>query len=245
MDLFSTIVLGAVQGLTEFLPISSSGHLVLVGKILPSLKEPGILFEVFLHAGTMLAILIYFRKKILRLTKNYLTLIIIGSIPAFLVGFLFQSFVEGLFESTAVVGFALLLTAGLNYLTDQTQGDKKQISFSDSLFIGIFQAIAIVPGISRSGSTIFAGVKRKIDKKSAAEFSFLLSIPAVVGANALQFLKNGLNGSIDFVLYFVGFISSFLVGYLAIFLVIKLLTKAKFRYFAIYCLIVGLIALLA
>ncbi len=245
MGIFESIVLGIVQGLTEFLPVSSSGHLVLIGKVLPSFKEPGILFEVFLHAGTMLAILIYFRKKLVRLTKKCLILIIIGNIPAFVIGFLFQSFFENLFEKTAAVGLAFFITACFNYITNQTASNKKNISLADSFFVGLFQAIAIVPGISRSGSTIFAGVKRGIDKKTAAEFSFLLSVPAIIGANALEFFRNGFNDSINFSLYFLGFITSFFVGYLAIYLVIKLLTQEKFKYFSFYCLVIGIIALLA
>lgn len=242
MDILSALLLGVVQGLTEFLPVSSSGHLVLIGNLL-RFNEPGVLFEVTLHAGTTLAIVYFFWQDILRISKREIYLIILGTVPAVLVGLVFKNFIEGLFASSLVVGFTLLATGAMNIITDTKKGEREKLSFADALFVGVAQAIAIVPGISRSGSTIFMARSRGIDAAKAARFSFLLSVPAIVGANMLEIMGNGLRVETP-VLYVVGFISAFISGAVAIKLVINMLSQKKFKLFGVYCIIVGVATIL-
>src|SRR3989344_3574442 len=144
MDIFSAALMGLVQGFLEFLPVSSSGHLVLAQKIIPGFDQPGIAFEVILHAGTLLAILFYFRSSIFSLSRRFVSLLILGTIPAVIIGFLFQDMLEGFFDSVAIVGFALLITGIINIITDKNTGKNKNISTSHSLLIGLAQAIAII-----------------------------------------------------------------------------------------------------
>ena len=243
MNIWQAIILGVLQGLTEFLPVSSSGHLVLVQNFLPNFEQSGITFDTILHAGTMLAILIYFRENILSLNKKTLFLLLIGSIPAGLVGVLFASQIEGLFSNIKLVGLALLITAILNYFTDRFEGRREKLNKLDAIFIGIGQALAIIPGVSRSGSTIFVGTSQGIRRKTAAEFSFLLSVPAVTGANVLQFYSHGLDESFQIGVYSVGCIAAFISGILAISAVMRFLTEKKFKYFAAYCVLVGVLTL--
>jgi len=244
MNLMQAGLLGILQGLTEFLPISSSGHLVIVQSVMPGFTQPGVLFDVMLHAGTLLAVIIYFRKTLIKLNRKYLKLLIIGSIPAALVGLLFADLIESLFSLTLVVGVALLVTSVANYLTDRAVKKKSQLDTTDSLFVGVAQAIAIVPGISRSGLTIFAATRLGIERKKAAELSFLLSLPAIFGASILQLTKYHSDFSQNYITYSVGFIFSAVVGYFAISIVLKLLLSKKFVYFALYCGVVGILTLL-
>jgi undecaprenyl-diphosphatase len=244
MDLLSSILLGVLQGLTEFLPVSSSGHLVIAQQLIPNFIQEGVLFDVFLHAGTVLAVLYYFRKSILKLTPKYLLFLLIGTIPAGLVGFFFSTPIEILFANISVVGFALLFTAVLNFMTDRLKVKKQEISIKNSLLIGVAQAIAIIPGVSRSGSTIFAGTSLGLKREKAAEFSFLLSVPAIVGANVLQFFKYGPDGIGNMGIYIAGFLAAFLSGIFAINLVLKFLLSSRFKIFAFYCFLLGVAVLL-
>jgi len=243
MNIFWAIFLGVIQGLTEFIPVSSSGHLVIAQRLIPVFEQPGVLFDVVLHAGTLFSVLFFFRKSILRLAARYLSLLVIGTFPAVIVGLMFQSTLEGFFESTRIVGFGLLITAFFTFLTDRVSTSKREISLKDSFVIGIFQALAIVPGISRSGSTILGGVLQKITKEEAAKFSFLLSVPAIFGANVLQFLSHEAIDRVDFVIYLSGFFAAFASGFFAIKVVYKFLLEKKFKYFAIYCFILGIFVL--
>jgi undecaprenyl-diphosphatase len=197
-----------------------------------------------LHAATVVAVVIYFRKTILKLNLDYLKYIVIGTIPAVIIGFLFKDFIEGLFSNIKFIGFAFLLTALLNYLTSKIKEGNKDLNVKNSLFIGIFQAIAIIPGVSRSGSTIFAGTRSGINKLKAAQFSFLLSVPAVLGANLLEIvtLKSGYQINIPY--YAAGFIAALISGYLAIALVFRFIKTGRFGIFAVYSLILGLLTLL-
>lgn len=244
MNLLSSIFLGVLQGLTEFLPVSSSGHLVIAQELIPNFTQEGVLFDVFLHAGTVLAVLYYFRKSILKLTPKYLLLLLIGTIPAGIVGLFFSTPIEILFGKVSVVGFALLFTAILNFLTDKLNVKKQKISIKSSLLIGLAQAVAIIPGISRSGSTIFTGTNLGLKREKAAEFSFLLSVPAIIGANILQFFKYGPDGIGNMGVYLVGFLAAFISGLMAINLVLKLLLSNRFRIFSVYCLVLGASVLL-
>lgn len=244
MDTASVLFLGILQGLTEFLPVSSSGHLVLAEKLLPNFGSDSIFLEVFLHAGTMLAILIYFRRRILALTRKDIYLLLIGSIPAGVFGLLFREIVENFFRSLLLVAFGFLLTSLFNFLTDILQDKQnKAITSPQAFLIGLFQAIAIVPGISRSGATIFGAVLQGVDRSQAAFFSFLLSIPAVAGAVTLEVVSSSLpwHFSLQFFLpYLLGFLVAFASGMLALKIVMKILLQGQFKLFAFYCFLLGL-----
>ncbi len=244
MNIVSAIILGVVQGLTEFLPVSSSGHLVIVQSVMPNFKQPGVLFDTFLHAGTLGAVLIYFRRSFIKLIKDQSILYIVGTIPAVLVGVFFSDLIETLFSSTWLVGLLLLLTGLMNFMIQKTDSKNEKIKLSDSVFIGVFQALAILPGVSRSGSTIFAATRRGIKKSKAAEFSFILSIPAVLGANLYQIFSYSNSAGINWAEYLSGFLAALFSGYWAIRLVFNLLKKNKFNVFGLYCIVMGLLVLL-
>lgn len=239
MNLFWSVFLGILQGLTEFLPISSSGHLVIAQSLIPGFNQPGVLFDTVLHLATLFAIVYFFRKRIFALSRKYYFLLMLGSIPAALIGFLFQKNFEQSFSNVHRVGIELIITGILNLMIDKVKTRKKTISYKDSFLVGISQAIAIIPGISRSGATIFTGIKLGIDRKKAAEFSFLLSIPAILGANILQLISHGSDASLNIPLYFFGFIAAFFSGFLSINVVLKTLSERRFRVFGIYCLLLG------
>jgi len=244
MNIINAIFLGVVQGLTEFLPVSSSGHLVIAQSFFPGFSQPGVLFDVILHLGTSLAILTFFRSRLSNLKPHFIGLIVIGSFPAALIGFIFSDFIESFFSSTTIVGIALFVTAGMNWFTDKSWGRRKYVGRIDAFFVGLMQAFAIIPGISRSGSTIFAATSLGVDRGEAAEFSFLLSIPAVVGASVYQLVKYGGEGNISLAIYVFGFMAAFVSGLVAISLAIRFLTEKRFKIFTFYCLLAGVVALL-
>ena len=244
MQTFWAFFLGIVQGLTEFLPVSSSGHLVLAQRLIPNFEQPGVLFDTFLHLGTLFAVFIYFRKKIFSMNFNYFKLLIIGTVPAGLFGFLLRDQLENTFEIGGIfLVIQFFVTSVLCYFTDKLIGKRKEISVWDALIIGIGQSVAILPAISRSGTTIFAGVKRGIDKIAAAEFSFILSIPAIIGANLLEIFSYREELLVLKYDYLIGSLSAMLVGYFSIFFTIKFLKEGNFKIFAVYTALVGLIAL--
>lgn len=244
MNIFWAAFLGILQGLTEFLPISSSGHLVLVQSFIPGFSQPGVLLDVVLHLGTLFSIIYYYRRRIVKLKLNYIYLIIIGTIPVVLIGFLFQDYIEMFFGSVKLVGIALIVTGIINLLTDRAVSRSVKVKYKESILIGFAQALALIPGISRSGSTISAGSNLGIDKRKAAEFSFLLSIPAILGASVLQIASYGSDGLGNMTYYIAGFFAAFITGVFAINLVLRSLKARNFKYFAVYCFIVGGIALL-
>lgn len=246
MNYFWALLLGILQGLTEFLPVSSSGHLAIAQSIIPNFKQPGVLFDVTLHLATTFAVVIYFRKKlktILHSDRKYIGFLIVGTIPAALFGVFFSDLLERMFLNVAAVAWQLLLTGIMCILIDKFREKKNDLSVKNSFLIGISQALAIIPGISRSASTIFTGSFLGIDKKKAAEYSFLLSIPAILGANLLQFKKYGLNVEVETLNYAVGFIAAFVIGYLSINVVFNTLHKQQFKYFGFYCIFLGLLVL--
>lgn len=243
MNIFWSVILGFVQGLTEFLPVSSSAHLVIVQHFVPGFSQSGVLFDVVLHLATLLAVLIYYWKIIFKLDRKYYALIIIGTIPAGLAGVFFQDALEKSFGDFKMVGYELILTGIINILIDKTLGVKKALNYMDSIWIGIAQAIAIIPGISRSGSTIFAGVKLGISKKEAAQFSFLLSVPAILGAGILQVKSYGFTNIGNPWVYIAGSIAAFVSGLWSIKLVLKSLSEKKFGVFGIYCIVLGVVVL--
>lgn len=239
------IFLAIIQGLTEFLPISSSGHLVIFQKLF-GLKPP-VLFDILVHVGTLGAIIAYFLKPLLKISKHTLLLVIIGTIPAIVVGLFLQRYITQIFDSLKLVGVALLMTAGLLLVSKRFKllnRRFKYLKWQDALFVGIFQVLAILPGVSRSGSTIIAGLARKLDRETAFRFSFYLAIPAILGALALQ-IPDLIDGQVNYLSQgILGMIIAGAVGYEALKILEKTLLGAKFWLFGIYCLVLGMIILL-
>ncbi len=270
MDVGNAIILGIIQGLTEFLPVSSSGHLVL-GEHLLGITEQGIVFEVFVHFGTLLAVFTVFRQDLLDLAKSFfrmfgaearesglksyyendeyfrlLIYIIIGTIPAVVIGLLFEDHIERAFNSPRIASAMLIVTAIILALTFFTKKTGKQLTLRNTFLMGLAQALAIIPGISRSGSTISTGLYQKVDGETSARFSFLLAIPAILGATLLESLKlaNSELGGDMFLLLSAGMIASYVSGFIAIETLLAIVKKGKLYYFAPYCLIIGILGLL-
>lgn len=258
MDILEAIILGIIQGLTEFLPVSSSGHLELAKAILgdTSVPEESLTFTVVLHFATALSTIVIFRKEILEILKGLFQFkwneefqfslkIIISMIPAVIVGLLFEKELESFFGGKILlVGVMLLVTALLLLLADKAKNTNKKVSFSNSVIIGISQAIAMLPGISRSGATISTSVLLGVDRTKAARFSFLMVVPLIFGKIGKDVLSGDLNfQSSEIVPIAVGFIAAFLAGLFACKWMIALVKKSKLSYFSIYCAIVGAIAI--
>jgi len=241
-NIFSAIILGIVQGFTEFLPVSSSGHLVIAEKFLPNIASPGVLMEVMLHLATTLAVLFYFRKEIFKYDVKFWFLVAIASIPAGIVGVLFNSQIENLFNNLQLVGFALLITSIFNFSTDRLTARREKIKVSDAIIIGLLQAFAIIPGVSRSGSTIFAGASMGVHREKAAKFSFLMSIPAILGASAIE-LFSYQSVQVDWLAILFGGVAAFISGVFAIYLVFEVLLSKRFTLFGIYTLLIGLLTI--
>ncbi|MFW6306576.1 MAG: undecaprenyl-diphosphate phosphatase [Bacillota bacterium] len=250
MEFIKVIILGIIQGVSEFLPISSSGHLVLFKQLMN--VEAGLVLDTFLHFGTLIAVIFVFREDVKNMImfkgeyKKYNLYIIIGSIPAAFVGFLFEDFFEGINSNVTLVGFMLIVTAIILYLSDKISSkdyDISDMNYKDSIFIGLAQAFAIFPGISRSGSTIVGGLIRGLDRKFAARFSFLLSIPVITGATLLQVkrLTEVTITGINYPELIAGMVASIITGYFSIKLLMKLINMKKLKYFAYYCFSLGLI----
>jgi len=257
MNIINSIILGIVQGLTEFLPVSSSGHLVIFQELL-KYNKPGILFEIIVHIGTLTAVIVYFRKDIVKLIialfnwkkdrdneiKSYqlmLLHLIIASIVTGIIGLIFQDILESFFDNILLVSIMLLVTGLILFISDKVKNtDREQLNLPTSLFIGFAQSIAIIPGISRSGSTVSAGIFAGLKRDVAVRFAFLLSIPAIIGAVILKSKELSDVLTHDLLLpYLLAGISAAIVGYLSISLLIQLIRKAKLIYFSIYCWIVG------
>jgi undecaprenyl-diphosphatase len=259
MELWEALLLGIVQGLTEFLPVSSSGHLEL-GKALlgdTSLPEESLLFTVVLHFATALSTLVVFKKDIWELLSGLLRFrwneatkfslkIVLSMIPAAMVGFFFEEQLESLFGgNVAFVGWMLLVTALLLWLADRARHTGKKVKYRDAFIIGLAQAVAMLPGISRSGATISTSVLLGNDKDKAARFSFLMVVPLIFGKIAKDIISGDLSGQTARLSELgIGFIAAFISGIIACSWMIKLVRKSKLRYFAIYCLVVGLLAII-
>jgi undecaprenyl-diphosphatase len=258
MDILEAIFLGVIQGLTEFLPVSSSGHLELAKAILgdTSVPEESLTFTVVLHFATALSTLVIFRKEVVEIFKGLFQFkwneefkfslkIIISMIPAVIVGLLFEKQLESFFGGKILlVGCMLLLTALLLLFADKAKNTKKQVSFFNAILIGISQAIAMLPGISRSGATISTSVLLGVDRTRAAKFSFLMVVPLIFGKIGKDILSGDFNlQSSEMIPIASGFIAAFLVGLLACKWMISLVKKSKLSYFSIYCAIVGSIAI--
>lgn len=259
MSFLEAIVLGIIQGLTEFLPVSSSGHLELVKKILGahSIPEESTTFTVVLHFATALSTLVIFRKEVLEIFKgllqfrwNYETKfslsIVISMIPAAFVGYYFEKELSALFDDqTLLVGLMLFVTALLLLLADKAKDTTKNVSFVHAALIGVSQAIAILPGISRSGATISTSVLLGIDRTKAARFSFLMVVPLIVGKMLKDVTDDTfLFSSSELLPLIVGFFAAFISGLLACKWMIALVKRSKLTSFAIYCASIGLIAVI-
>jgi undecaprenyl-diphosphatase len=247
MSMFEALILGIIQGLTEFLPISSSGHLYL-GRHLFHLDEAGLFLDTMLHVGTLLAVVIVYKQELFDIIKHPFRkqslLLVVGTIPAVLVGLLLNDLFESISKTGKTIGWEFLLTGGILWMADGVKsGTKKMnnIGYGDALLIGTFQAAAIFPAISRSGLTIAAGLFRKLDRETAAYFSFLLSIPAIAGGIVLQFLKMSEQTmeAVSFGSLFIATLSSALFGYMAVVGMIQFLKKKSLKIFAIYVWILG------
>ena len=259
MDWIEAFVLGVIQGLTEFLPVSSSGHLELAKLILPSqyTGESSMLMTVVLHFATALSTVVIFRKDLMQIIKGifqfqwneatkFSVKIIISMIPAALVGVFFDDIIESFFNGAVLlVGSMLLVTGGLLFLADKTKNTTKEVSLFHSIIIGISQAIAILPGISRSGATIGTSVLLGIDREKAARFSFLMVVPLIFGKIAKDVLSDKFSlESIDIASLSIGFLAAFITGLIACTWMISLVKKSKLVYFSFYCFIVGTAAVI-
>jgi len=249
------VIFGVIQGLTEWLPVSSSGHLAIAKGFFG--WRPPMIFFVLLHVGTLVVIVAFFRRDIVEVLKALVrrnlrseegklgVCVIVGSVPTAVIGYVFQDLFESFFDNLLVVGAALLATGFLLFFSEQREGDKA-LGFLDSLLVGIAQGIAIIPGISRSGATISIGLLRRVGKETAFRFSFLLSIPAVLGATiAKSGDLNLLIGHGDAIAVVVGVVTSMVVGYLSLKVLRKVVMKKRFHWFALYCWAVGALVIIS
>lgn len=259
MDIIQALILGLVQGLTEFLPVSSSGHLELGHAILGIEGEGNLVFALVVHGATVLSTIVVFFKDIVSLFKGiflfkwneetkYVLKILLSMIPVAIVGLFFKDKVEALFSGNLVfVGSMLLITAGLLAFTFFAKSRSREVKFIDSIIIGIAQALAVIPGISRSGSTIATALLLGVDREKAARFSFLMVLLPIIGANFVDVAGGDITAEsgIETLPLVVGFIAAFISGLLACKLMINLVKRGKLIYFAAYCAIVGVIAIFA
>jgi len=256
MDWWQAIVLGLVQGLTEFLPVSSSAHLAIGRELLGVEASGDLVFEVAVHAATVCATLVVFRKQILDLLAGlfrfkynsqteYIAKILVSMIPVFVVGVFFKDFVEELFSSLYVIGAALLVTALLLFLSDRAKPRKADgISFWQSFVIGLGQALAVVPGLSRSGTTISTGLLCGARREDVAQFSFLMVIIPILGEAFLDLVGGDMAAStISALPILLGFAAAFVSGLFACKVMIALVKRARLSWFALYCAVVGLLVL--
>ena len=248
MDFLDALILGILQGITEFLPVSSSGHLVLGQKLL-GINIPGNAFEVILHIGTLMSILVVFWPDIHSLlndikdyqTRTYIFTLLLGTMPAIIVGLSLKDQIALMFDNVHFVALALIVTGIILISSKWFLNKKSDLTLIKGFNIGLAQALAIIPGISRSGVTICTGLMMGLSTKEAARFSFLLAIPAISGAGILTAMDiDKISLGMDVI--FVGFLSSFLVGWAALKWLLNLLKTGKFHWFGVYCLLLGIIA---
>jgi len=270
MTWLQALLLGVIQGLTEFLPISSSGHLVLSKQLLgvSGAESAGAAMEVFLHAGTMFSVVVAFRRELLKILVSLVRgfrkpnrlretftenqqfrvgiFLLLASLPAAAIGLSFRGLIESTFQTPWVAVLGLFATGVLLVATRLVPPQNRPITVSTSLIIGFAQAAAMIPGVSRSGATISAGLFRKVPKDVAARFSFFLSVPAIFGANALKLIDLGTQQqATPWGSYLLGACVSFAVGWAAIRTVLVALKKEKFHLFGAYCVAVAFLAALS
>ncbi len=275
MEIIKSIIMGIVQGLTEFLPVSSSGHLAIFNRILQLDTTDGILFEVLLHVGTLVAIVIAFFPDIVELVREgikligrlaawpfsktksspirnnydrFVLLIIISTIPTVIIGLLLEKMVETAFSSLIIPGIGLLITGSLLLISlkfengTRNEGD---LPYKKGFVVGIAQGLAVIPGISRSGSTMVAGLASGMERQFAVKYSFIMSLPAVLGAAVLKLndMSTMSLASNTLFAYLLGTVASAVVGYLCIRLLLDIIRKKKLHYFAYYCYAVGILVI--
>lgn len=252
--MFEAVLLGLIQGLTEFLPVSSSGHLVIAAHLIPGWVPPGVLFDLALHVGTLGAVVVYYRRDLWALgggalrgdstAVRYGALLAVGSVPTALIGLGLKDTFEALFLAPAWAAGFLLVTAALMLLAHRLapKAWRTEIGWLDAVIVGVFQGMAITPGISRSGSTVTGALLRRIAPDEAAKFSFLLSIPAVGGAALLKAFDGGTMP--DLAMTAAGTLAAFLSGWAAIAVFVRLIGRGRFLGFAIYTATVGAFSLL-
>lgn len=257
MDTIQAIILGLVQGLTEFLPVSSSGHLQLAKELMGVELPENLTFDVALHAATVLSTIVVLWGEIWRLLKgacrfsgsineeqSYLLKIVISMIPIAIVGFCFKDSIDEISNNMWVVGAMLLCTAALlafAYFAKPRQ--KSKISYRDAAIIGVAQAIASMPGLSRSGSTIATGLLLGNRKESVAQFSFLMVLPPILGNALLDVVKGDFGGGVELLPLMAGFVAAFVMGCLACKFMIEIVKRGKLIWFALYCAVAGLVAM--
>lgn len=253
MNLWEAAALGLVQGLTEFLPVSSSGHLVVAQAVL-GVDAPGVLVEVVLHVGTLLAVVVVYRSRVLELLRGvigggrdawrYVGLLVLATLPAVAVGLGLGSVIERAFDSLAFVGAAFIVTGTMLWTTRRRTGTRPEPTGPGALSIGVAQAFAVFPGISRSGSTIAAALWANVEPVRAAEFSFLMAIAAIGGAAVLELPHLGAGAqSIGWPALATGFGMALVSGVAAIRLLVRLLARRAFHQFAPYCWTIGMVTL--
>ena len=249
MQIVDVILLGVLQGLTEFLPVSSSGHLVL-GQYLLNVKSPGNTLEILFHLGTLGSVIFVFSPDIINIlvtiknktTQKLLMYIFVATIPAVIIGFIFRIKIEALFESVNSVGFALLFTGLVLILSSIFKNKNSEHSLFSSMIIGFGQALAIIPGISRSGMTITLLLFFGFSPRESAKFSFLLSIPIIAGAGILGIQDIQFTETFSAGIIITALLSSFLIGIFALKVLLKLLEHGKFYIFGVYCICLGLVS---
>jgi undecaprenyl-diphosphatase len=255
MKIFEAIILGVVQGLTEFLPVSSSGHLVLLQKIF-GISEPVLLFDTLVHVGTLVAVFVVLWKDIWNILRRILQpltgFLILATIPTVITALIFKDVIETAFRSATLLGFSFLFTAAALLVSEnlaQRTGSVKPreaMSWYDALIIGLCQAVAIIPGVSRSGLTLSGSLSRRLDRDFAARFSFLLSIPAILGALVLQLkdISEGAPmGGIGPAPIIAGVLASGVVGFFAVQFMLRIVKNRSLRGFAVYVMILGILVL--
>lgn len=274
MNILQAILLGIIQGLAEFLPISSSGHLAIVQNLFHIEMETGLLFDVLLHIGTLAAIFVVFWRDIVKLVieffgiiadfirrfrdpdvivlssayRRFVLLIIVSTIPTAILGYIGRGFVEYASTTLLIPGIGLIITSALLFVCDRIGDGRKgikKITYLNAFEIGMAQGVATLPGISRSGATIAACLMLGIKKETAVKYSFIMSIPAVLGAAILE-IKDAAGTSVTgstVLAYIIGMLVSAIVGYFAIRFMIAVVRRKRYIYFSLYCLIVGIIAI--
>jgi undecaprenyl-diphosphatase len=246
VELIHAIILSIVQGISEWFPISSSGHLAIVQEIF---GFQNLAYDVFLHFASILAVVFIFRKDIiliLKLDKKsliYIRNLVIALIPAGLIGILFRNEIEQIFSNMVFLGVFFIFSGFVIYSSKYSLEKKSKISFLDSLFIGLFQSLAVFPGVSRSGMTISSGLFRNLKKETTIKFSFLLAIPLILGASVFEF-NNLVLQEINYLVLSVSFVLTFLVSFITIKTIIKIIQKEKFYLFGIYNVLLGILILI-
>lgn len=265
MEYLKIIILAIVQGLTEFLPVSSSGHLA-IAQYLLGVESPGVTLEVFLHFGTFMSVLVIFWKDIVKIIVAFITnfwkvwkyptvmkenedfamaiYIIFSTIPAAIVGLLFEEQITGLFDNIVMVGIALLVTGVVLFLTQLAQKVKRPLKGWTAFLMGLAQAIAIIPGISRSGSTVSTGIFLGMPREKVAKFSFLMALPLIFGATLLKGKEALAIEGFPWAGIIVGTITAFLFGYFAVKWLLKAIISGKLYMFGFYCLALGFLAII-